>query len=69
MTTDDPDFDEMIDLKPVELLDNSFARHKIEMSRSRHQSQNQKKSTKIALKTAEELQQTTSEQLALINRE
>lgn len=75
-TMDDPDFDEI--MEPVELLDNSFARHKIEMARSRHQSQSpspnaanvmSKKSSKIALKSADELQSTTSEQLALINRE
>ncbi|XP_021952038.1 obscurin isoform X2 [Folsomia candida] len=66
-TADEPDFDEMMDLEPIELLDNSFARHKIEMSRSR-KPENQKKS-KISLKSADELQTTTSEQLALINRE
>ncbi len=62
----------MIDLEPVELLDNSFAKHKIEMARSRHQTTQSQKKSKIALKSADELQEiqaSTSEQLALINRE
>jgi hypothetical protein len=62
LTTGDLEFDTFVE--PVELLDSSYARHKIEMGRSRHQ-----KKSKISLKSAEELQSTTSEQLAVINRE
>lgn len=77
-TTDELDFDNILQLEPNELLDNSFARHKMEMAKLRHQSQSpnnpptepsQKKVAKIALKSAEELQSSTSDQLALLNRE